>query len=129
MGPPQFRRPTAGASIGLPSVNFPSTLVGILPFCGGGGYGLSRRVRNCGLVKVWDLPVRLFHWALVVVVLVAGLTETAAPANWLGVHLVAGYTLAGLLVARLVWALLGSEFSRFDRFVLAPRAVLGHLRA
>jgi cytochrome b len=89
---------------------------------------LSRRIRNEGLVKVWDLPVRLFHGALVVVVLVAGLTETAAPTTWLGVHIVAGYTLAGLLAARLVWALLGSEFSRFDRFVLAPRAVLGHLR-
>jgi len=89
---------------------------------------LSRRIRDYRLVKVWDLPVRVFHWALVVVVLVAGLTETAAPANWLGVHVVAGYTLAGLLATRLVWALLGSEFSRFDRFVLAPRAVLGHLR-
>jgi cytochrome b len=78
-------------------------------------------------VKVWDLPTRLFHWLLVGAVLFALATGLLAPKWWLGRHVVAGYVVAGLLLFRFVWAVHGSEFSRFASFAYRPRQVLAHL--
>jgi cytochrome b len=80
------------------------------------------------LVWVWDLPTRLFHWLLVGAVLVALVTELIAPVWWLSWHVAAGYTLAGLLLFRLVWAVFGSEYSRLASFVYRPRQVADYLR-
>ena len=80
------------------------------------------------LVWVWDLPTRLFHWLLVGAVLVALVTELIAPASWLNWHVAAGYTIAALLLFRLVWALFGSEYSRVASFFYRPRQVIDYLR-
>ena len=58
-------------------------------------------------VPVWDLPVRLFHWALVACVTVALVTGLFFSANWLSVHVWAGAGIGGLILARLVWGLTG----------------------
>jgi len=78
--------------------------------------------------RIWDAPTRLFHWLTVTTVAVAALTGYFGPAWMLSIHAWAGYLLAGLVVFRLVWAFFGSEFSRFDRLEIAPRAVIAHLR-
>ena len=78
---------------------------------------------------VWDLPTRLFHWLLVAAVLTALATEFIAPASWLNWHIAAGYTIATLLLFRLVWALFGSEYSRVASFLYRPRQVIAYLRA
>ena len=76
-------------------------------------------------VRVWDLPVRLFHWALVLLV----------PALWathewklMEVHILLGEIMLGLLLFRLLWGVLGSSTARFSAFVKGPRAVLRYLR-
>ncbi len=76
-------------------------------------------------VKVWDLPVRIVHWALLPLVAVAvlsGLNEH------LDVHFLAGHAILGLVVFRLVWGVVGSDTARFARFVRGPGAVMEHLR-
>lgn len=78
------------------------------------------------VVRVWDLPVRLFHWASVLLVLVLWLTERW---NWMGAHVLAGELLLGLVVFRLLWGVLGSESARFARFLRPPGDALAHLRA
>lgn len=78
---------------------------------------------------IWDLPLRLFHWALVGTVVTALVGGFLLPAWWLGLHTAAGYGVIGLLVFRAIWGFAGGEFSRFDRFDLRPRAVLRHLGA
>jgi cytochrome b len=75
---------------------------------------------------VWDLPIRLFHWGLAVLVATAAATGFLAPAWWLDVHVWAGWGIGALLVFRIVWGLLGSEHALFRRFPLSSRAVLGH---
>jgi cytochrome b len=77
-------------------------------------------------IKVWDLPVRLFHWVLVVSVAVSFLSseEDSALADW---HMPAGWLAATLIVFRVVWGFVGGEHARFARF-LRPSAVIGHLR-
>jgi len=76
--------------------------------------------------RVWDAPLRLFHWLLVAAVAVAFLSsEGDSPiANW---HMVAGWTAAVLIAFRLVWGLVGGEHARFGSF-LRPSRIPGHLR-
>jgi cytochrome b len=78
-------------------------------------------------VRVWDLPTRLFHWALVVCVV--GLVITAnVGGNWMNWHLRLGYTVLSLLLFRLVWGFVGGHWSRFSNFAYGPSTVLAYLR-
>lgn len=76
--------------------------------------------------RVWGAPLRLFHWLLVAAITIAFLSsEGDSPiADW---HMVAGWTVAVLLVFRLVWGFLGSEHARFVNFA-PPSHILPHLR-
>jgi cytochrome b len=78
-------------------------------------------------LRVWDLPTRVFHWALVLCVL--GLLVTAQlGGSWMNWHLRLGYGVLSLLLFRLVWGLVGGYWSRFVNFVYAPRTTLSYLR-
>ncbi len=76
---------------------------------------------------VWDLPVRVFHWLLVLCF--AGAWLTAESEHWRLVHVTLGYTMAALVAFRIVWGLLGTRYARFSSFVRGPRAVLDYLRS
>ncbi len=79
-------------------------------------------------IRVWDLPTRLFHWLLVVLVAVDLFTGFVAPEWWMGVHLWAGYAIVALLVMRLVWAIFGPEYSHITSFAYGPRDVWEYVR-
>jgi len=76
---------------------------------------------------VWDAPVRVFHWLMVLCF--AGAWITAESEGFGLLHVTLGYTLAGLVVFRLVWGLVGTRHARFASFVRGPAAVLRYLRA
>jgi cytochrome b len=80
------------------------------------------------MIRVWDLPTRLFHWLLVVLVAVDLFTGFVAAEWWMGVHLWAGYAIVALLVMRLVWAVFGPEYSRIASFAYSPRDVWEYAR-
>jgi cytochrome b len=69
--------------------------------------------------------VRVFHWTLVTVFFVAYLSED----DLLSLHVVAGYVVGGLVLARLIWGVVGPRYARFTSFVYAPRKILHELRA
>ncbi|MCC9598688.1 cytochrome b/b6 domain-containing protein [Rubrivivax sp. JA1055] len=75
---------------------------------------------------VWDLPVRLFHG--LIVVCFAGAWLTSESERHALLHETLGYTLAGLIVWRLVWGLVGTRHARFGDFVTGPGAVLRYLK-
>ncbi len=76
-------------------------------------------------VKVWDLPLRIFHWLLVI--LVAVMFISAKRDNF-DVHIIAGQALVVLLTARLLWGLVGSSNARFSSWIFAPREYLQYLK-
>lgn len=78
-------------------------------------------------IKVWDLPVRLFHWGVVAVVLIAAATGFFASADWLAVHVIAGLAMTALIVFRLAWAFFGSGYARLETFLFGPRRIFAHL--
>lgn len=75
-------------------------------------------------VRVWDAFVRLFHWSLVILIATTWLSADGPKI----VHERAGYIIAGLIAARIVWGLIGPRYARFSDFVRGPRAVLAYLR-
>ncbi len=75
-------------------------------------------------VKVWDPFVRLFHWTLVLAFFIAWFTED----DLLTLHVWAGYTVLGLVLARIAWGIIGPRHARFSDFVRPPAEVLAFLR-
>jgi cytochrome b len=73
---------------------------------------------------VWDLPTRLFHWLLVLLVAGSWFTAKVVSDVDLWLHRMLGYVLLGLLVFRLLWGFVGGRHSRFVNFVRGPGAVL-----
>jgi cytochrome b len=75
-------------------------------------------------MRIWDMPTRLFHWVLVVLIFAAWLS---AWRDWMQVHVVCGLTVLTLLVYRLIWGFVGSDTARFSHFLKSPMAALRHL--
>ncbi len=77
-------------------------------------------------IYVWDLPTRIFHWALLVLVLVAWFTgeEKGAAAV---MHRYAGEAIAGFIVFRVIWGFVGGEHARFADFAAGPVAIITHV--
>jgi cytochrome b len=76
-------------------------------------------------IKVWDAPVRLFHWLLVALVALSVSTGYLG-GNLMQWHIRSGCAILGLLIFRLLWGFAGSGTARFASFVRGPRAALGY---
>ena len=76
-------------------------------------------------IRVWDLPLRLFHWLLVAAIAVAFLSseEDSALNQW---HVLSGWIAGLLILFRIVWGFAGGEHSRFADFV-RPSALRHHV--
>lgn len=76
-------------------------------------------------LRVWDLPLRLFHWLLVVAIAVAFLSseEDSVLNQW---HVMAGWIAGILVVFRIAWGFVGGEHSRFADFV-RPSGLAHHV--
>ena len=77
-------------------------------------------------IRVWDLPTRVFHWALVLLV-VASFVSGKIGGNAMVWHGRFGLAILGLLSFRLLWGLIGSTYARFLSFLPTPNAILAHL--
>lgn len=78
-------------------------------------------------IRVWDLPTRVFHWALALCV-VGSFVTVKIGGNAMVWHGRIGVTVVGLLAFRLVWGFVGSTYARFTQFVRGPRAIRDYLR-
>lgn len=74
-------------------------------------------------MRIWDLPIRLFHWLLVALV---GFSWWSGETHLMDWHRRSGYAILGLLVFRIYWGLVGSRTARFANFVRGPGAVLAY---
>ena len=79
-------------------------------------------------ILVWDLPIRLFHWLLVILVIVSFVTGKIG-GLWMQYHMLSGYVTLGLLVFRLVWGFVGGRYVRFSSFICGPSQVLKYIQA
>lgn len=75
-------------------------------------------------MRVWDLPLRIFHWALMLCV-IGAIASSKVGVMW--AHERFGLTVMGLIIFRLIWGFVGGHHAQFVNFVTGPRAVLAWL--
>lgn len=78
-------------------------------------------------VRIWDLPTRVFHWLLALLVAAQFITAGIG-GNAMVWHMRSGYGVLALLLFRLVWGLVGGHWSRFGSFLFSPAAVWRYVR-
>lgn len=78
-------------------------------------------------IRVWDLPTRLFHWTLALL-LVFSVTTAKIGGNAMQWHFWSGYAVLTLITFRILWGIAGDRYSRFAAFVRGPRTILAYLR-
>lgn len=80
-----------------------------------------------GRHRLWDLPTRLFHWTLVLLIAAQWATQVwgLLPGHW---HPPLGYATLALVLYRIAWGFVGSDNARFAHFVRGPRATLAYAR-
>ena len=74
--------------------------------------------------KLWDLPTRITHWSLAVLIVTAWLSG----GQQMQIHVLAGYGVISLLVFRLYWGFFGSQTARFSQFVKGPGTTVRYLK-
>ena len=75
-------------------------------------------------MRVWDLPTRLFHWTLVILVCASWVTQEML---WMEPHMLCGYAIMTLILFRVIWGFIGSDTARFRFFLKSPLAAFRHL--
>jgi cytochrome b len=81
---------------------------------------------NSVKVRVWDLPTRVFHWALALCIVGLVITGNVG-GNAMAWHFRIGLTVLALLLFRLVWGLVGGRWSRFAAFIYSPVSIINDL--
>jgi cytochrome b len=77
---------------------------------------------------VWDLPVRLFHW-LLVLSMIASYVTAEIGFDTMQIHIYLGYWTLGLVVFRVLWGFVGPKHARFASFLKGPSGIWKYARA
>jgi len=80
---------------------------------------------NQRYVKVWDAPVRIFHWATVLGVIGAYLSAKFHVGL---LHTMIGYTLTFFLITRIIWGFIGNQYARFSSFLYSPSTIITYVQ-
>jgi cytochrome b len=76
-------------------------------------------------VPVWDIPVRLFHWILVLLIAFSWLSSEM---DWMTWHMYSGYAILTLILFRILWGFIGSTHARFSDFIYGQRALIAYIK-
>ena len=77
-------------------------------------------------MRVWDAPIRLFHWGIT---LLLAFSWLSANEGWLRWHRLSGYAILAALLFRVAWGFVGSDTARFSAFLKNPLEGFRHLAA
>lgn len=74
---------------------------------------------------VWDLPLRLFHWLLVILLGLAWFTGSTGRMDG---HLKIGVLILALILFRILWGFVGGRHARFRSFLASPVRLIAYLK-
>ena len=77
-------------------------------------------------VRIWDIPTRLFHWSLVLLLCISFYTGLSGGFVEMDYHMLSGYCILTLVIFRVAWGFLGSHYSRFTTFIKGPSSIFEH---
>ena len=79
------------------------------------------------IIRVWDLPIRLFHWLLLTGIILSFITVKVG-GNAMRWHALSGYCVLSLIIFRIIWGFVGSYHARFIHFVPSPKGLTHFLQ-
>ena len=79
---------------------------------------------NTQFIKVWDIAIRVFHWALVVSYAIAFISSE----NIMKLHVIFGYTVLFLVLFRILYGFVGTKYARFSDFLYHPAQIADYLK-
>ena len=79
------------------------------------------------IIRVWDLPIRLFHWLLVLCI-IGSFINVNLGGNAMQWHAYFGYSVLTLLIFRITWGFFGSTHARFSSFLPNREKTLNYLQ-
>ncbi|CAM3628381.1 cytochrome b/b6 domain-containing protein [Polynucleobacter brandtiae] len=79
------------------------------------------------IIRIWDLPIRLFHWALLIFIIISFVTVNVG-GDAMALHALSGYCILTLIIFRILWGFFGSHHARFVSFVPSPRGLYRYLK-
>jgi cytochrome b len=85
--------------------------------------------RNDQSLYVWDLPTRIFHWLLALLVGTSFYTGLTGGFDIMDYHMLSGYGILTLVIFRCIWGFAGNEYARFRQFLAGPRRVVSYIKA
>lgn len=86
--------------------------------------GEKVNMEHCQSIKVWDIAIRVFHWALVVCLALAFISSE----NILNLHVVFGYSVLLLVIFRITYGFVGTKYARFSDFLYRPAQITDYLK-
>ena len=89
---------------------------------------LSRERPSDRTILVWDIPTRVFHWVLVVLVIVSVVTGNVGGLKTMRIHMLSGYAILALILFRAIWGFIGNAHARFSSFVIGVPSVVRYAR-
>lgn len=78
-------------------------------------------------ILVWDFPVRVFHWLLVISFAGAWITSESEAQQM--IHYAFGYSACFLVLFRVIWGLVGTRYARFSQFIKSPTETIDHIKS
>ena len=78
------------------------------------------------IIRVWDLPIRLFHWLLLIAIVLSFITVKIG-GNAMELHGLIGYCVLALIIFRICWGFMGSYHARFTNFIPSPTGLFNYL--
>ncbi|MBK8175557.1 MAG: cytochrome b/b6 domain-containing protein [Rhodospirillales bacterium] len=88
----------------------------------------GKTMATAKVIRVWDIPTRVFHWSLVLLIAFSFYTGNVGGLREMDLHKLSGYAILALVTFRVVWGVIGSPRSRFADFVRRPGTILAYLR-
>jgi len=81
-------------------------------------------MENKQFIKVWDIAIRVFHWALVVCFAIAFISSEESRK----LHVIFGYSLVFLVLFRILYGFVGTKYARFSDFLYHPAQIGDYLK-
>ncbi len=75
---------------------------------------------------IWDLPLRLFHWAFALTILALWYTSEQE-GEFIELHMQLGYFALGLVIFRIIWGFVGPKHAKFSAFIPSPKSLYQYL--
>ena len=80
--------------------------------------------------RIWDLPIRLWHWILTGSLIAAAVIALALGehSSLFPYHSILGLVMGLMVVLRLIWGVIGTRHARFASLAFSPGALFSYLR-